>query len=157
MDNALKEYSKMSQADFERQFNKYLEKLETNPKLFINRSSVNDEYTIERSFEYKAECVNVKCRNCSETIFNGGEIKFRDPNYVCENQTLLDRVKVNDEKFYCSKTTCNNELGKLMKLKNSSSLFIVDIKRIKFEIPNIGLQVISKWSKVKEYFSIKPL
>jgi hypothetical protein len=45
-------------------------------KLFINHSNGNREI-MERSFGYKPENVNVKCRNCSETIFNGGELKFR--------------------------------------------------------------------------------
>lgn len=156
MEKALKEYSQMSQRDFEKEFNKCMEKLETNPKLFINHSNSSREIT-ERSFGYKPENVNVKCRNCSETIFNGGELKFRDPNYVCDYKSLQGKVKVNAEKFYCLTTTCNKELGKLMNLKNSTPLFIVDIKGVKFEIPNLGVQVLSKWSKVNEYFSIKPL
>jgi hypothetical protein len=160
MQEALKEYSQMSQMYFEQEFNKKIVKLESNPSLLIgNSSNINAEFMfINPSFNLNhSERVNIKCRNCSENICKGSEIKLRDTNYVCDHQTLIEKVKVNKEKFNCPKATCNNELGRLMQLRNSMPLFMIDIKGIKFEIPGLGVQIISKWSKVKEHFFIQAI
>ncbi len=160
MQEALKEYSQRSRMYFEQEFNKKIVKLESNPSLLIGDSSnINTEFMpINPSFDLKhSERVKIKCRNCSETICKGSEIKYREPNYVCDHQTLNEKVKINNEKFNCPKPSCNHELGRLMNLRNSAHLFIIDIKGVKFEIPGLGVEVIGKWSKVKDYFFIQTI
>ena len=161
MKKALEEYAKMGKDVFERKFNEYKEKVENNPKLFLNRLSLNSTDT-ERSFFYSTEIVKILCRDCGEKICSGNEIKKRESNYVCENKILCQRVQILDKKFYCLKTSCGKELGRLMELRNAPSLFIVDIKGVKFEIPDLNrnfpqIKVISKWSKAHEYFSISSI
>ena len=155
MESALIAYGEMSQDQFEREFDKYVNKLEKDPKLLVNRLSLSaQERNVDKSFLYKSERVQILCRDCGAKICNGSEIKYRDPNYVCENRVLSERVRTNDKKFFCSKKLCNKELGKLMDLKKSSSLCILDIKGVKFELPDSDVKVISKWSKANEFFYI---
>jgi superfamily II DNA/RNA helicase len=149
MKAALREYSQMSSQAFELDFNSYMKKLDE------NKLSNKDEKKSSQACLYEAERVKILCRDCGRIVCNGSEIRNREAIYVCEQSVIDTRVKVVEKKFYCS--VCKRELGKLLDFKNSKSLFIIDIKGVKFEMPDrsVGIQVISKWSKVDEYFSIK--
>lgn len=108
---------------------------------------------------YKAHQVTIHCRNCSNELFKGSDLVHRDPNYFCTNQRFINdciRVDSRTEKFVCFNKSCCNELGRLVKFRNRSPMHMVEIKSVKFLKPKgINYELISKWSKVLEYFPVK--
>ena len=157
MQKALMEYNTMSREQFEVQFNKYSYKVENNLNLYINSSMLSARSAkTESNHLIRPDYVKILCRDCSKMVCNGDHIKYREPNYICEPRVLLSKVNEVDKKFYCLTKSCNKELGKLMEIRNASPFYILDIKGIKFEMPGLEVQVFGKWSKVTDYFAIKP-
>jgi hypothetical protein len=100
---------------------------------------------------------NVHCRQCGEFLFNAKDLKHRKPNYVAVSKDFIrNRIKIVDNvKFSCSKKTCEHPMGRLMVLKNSTPLHIVDIKGVKFTgFDKDGFEVFKQWSSVHERIDI---
>jgi len=120
------------------------------------RSSKTSFSVIRRPI-YEAEDFTIHCRNCSNKLFSGSDLVHRDPSYYCTDKRFIKeliQVDSRTEKFFCFDKSCCNELGRLVKFRNRSPMFMIEIKSIKFLRPDGRFELISKWSKVLDYFSI---
>ncbi|RNA16447.1 Interferon-induced helicase C domain-containing 1 [Brachionus plicatilis] len=157
MEQAINELNRMEKRIFIEKFNSKRE--------FILKS-VNTNYLTDLPFQLKTNLIcsskiDVYCRDCSLFLFNGKNLRYREPCYycICEdfilNLSVVDREK---KMFYCKSKSCGRELGRTVELrKKSVPLFMVEIKAIKFKFPGNKMITFSKWSKLKEMVSIKNL
>lgn len=155
MDRALAQMRKLNKSDLEEIYNLYLaKKVESSLKSIPSVLKVN-----EPKFKFKAHSIKVHCKDCSKELFTGADIKYREPSYFSINRTFIERhVTINNanQKFYCSDMSCNKELGRLVMFKNSKTLYMIEIKGVKWLTPSSkSFESIKKWSKVAELFKIE--
>ena len=155
MNQALKEMKSEDSSKLNEEYEKYQKKkvLESQQKSGSTLSTLMYKRAI-----YKAHQVTIHCRNCSNELFNGSDLVHRHPSYFCTDERFIKeciRVDSQNEKFVCFNKSCCNELGRLVKFKNRSPMHMVEIKNIKFLKPDGNYELISKWSKVLDYFTIR--
>ena len=158
MENALKEFSKMKKSDIEQELNKYNIALLNNLTYeLISRSNSSYSMDVATSYPFKSSQVLINCRGCNKFLFNGGDLRFREPSYYSVSASFRNEVKQDAKKLYCPNLSCNKSLGQLVEIRKSQPLLMIDIKGIKFSFQKNGSEIFSKWSKVADLFEIKSL
>ena len=112
-----------------------------------------------QSVYHSAGSVQVHCRECSNFLFKGSDLRYRTPSYICTNKEFIqEKIGIDREtkKFSCSNKSCNRELGRLVELRNRPPLHMIDIKGIKLLVRGTNfISSIKKWSQVLQYFNIE--
>ena len=116
-------------------------------------------FNINRSTLTSTSDVNVHCRACGLYLFNASDLRYREPNYVCDSRNFsIERSSVNEEKktIQCANDSCSQELGRLIEMRKYLPLYVVDIKGIKFEMPGkADFVVFKQWSQAGQFMAIK--
>ena len=159
INEALIKLSKVNRLALEDEFNIHLaKKVSTSLKLTSNSPQL---ITKEPSFKFKPHSIKVHCKDCSKELFTGADIRCRSLSYYCISRHFIERhIRVNneDKKFFCSDSSCNKDLGRLVEFRNAKSMFMIDIKGIKWLTSNgKSFESIKKWSKVAEMFKIEQI
>ena len=120
---------------------------------------IGSQYLRSIEPKYSSKEVTVHCRHCSQALFNGSQLKYREPSYysTCDNfaknLVAFDEQKV---KILCAQKECNKELGRLVPIRKGESLRMIDIKGIKFSIQG-QFKIFKQWSKILELFHVENL
>ena len=78
--------------------------------------------------------------------------------FVKNQQIFIQNMIITDSekgKFFCSTKSCGRELGRLVQIRRSNPLYMLEIKAIVFNLPNNKRVPFSKWSKVTELIKIE--
>lgn len=151
MEKSLEELKNLSNEKFEIEYNKYHGVLIGARDLIRNTS--------RNGFRSKTDSslVNVHCRDCSKKLFNAKHLKYREPSYICVSEEFTEKhieIDFQSRKFKCSEKSCNKELGRLIEMRNSSPLYMIDIKGVKFYLPSNEVKPFSQWILVRDYIDI---
>jgi len=181
MNNALCELSKLDRNEFEN-LNEYFNSLKLK-KMKIDLCKSENEAIEAKEFAFKSTKVEIKCRNCSKTLFAGSDLVFREPSYYSTNLNFIKNLITcsNDKYFYCSDKSCSLKLGQVVSFRKQPDMYMILIEGIKFKFPNESSYTvkcksiffsiildfniiynyifinIAKWSKVTELFDIKKI
>ncbi|CAF0722745.1 unnamed protein product [Brachionus calyciflorus] len=152
MEQALKIFNAIEKNQFLNEFNFKQAKL-----LSMIRSLSNNYNQIEKILMDSSR-VDVHCRDCSQFLFNGSNLRYREPSYFSICKLFKDNminVDISKQKFFCSVKSCGKELGRLVQIRNSSPLYMIDIKGITFKFPGNKMVPYSKWSGISSQISIQ--
>lgn len=139
MNKALCGLSKLDRNEFEKlneQFNSL--KIKKISLDLFKKENEAIEANEARNFAFKSTIVEIKCRNCSKTLFAGSDLIFREPSYYSTNLNFIKNLITcsNDKYFYCSDKSCNQKLGQVVSFRKQPDMYMVLIDGIKFKFPN---------------------
>lgn len=130
--------------------------------IFENRQTselnLNFDLSIKNNHLMCPSKIDIFCRDCGTFLFNGDNLRFREPSYYCTCQNFiksLSRIDTSKKIFYCCVKSCERVLGKIVPIRNRLvPYFMIDIKAIKFRWPDNKIKLFSKWNKLREKVSI---
>ncbi len=135
-------------------YNSYYQKFHDDLSQSITKQlSSSESKESKKNFLYDPKQVKLQCRNCSRDLFRGSDLFYREPSYYCTNKNFIENlIIINGAKFNCADKSCNHEIGRLVEIRKSKPMHMIDIKGVKFKFPNSSsATVISKWSRVNQF------
>lgn len=152
MENAILELNSLDKKKFDEEYtknrNKIIKENQNLQSILIDTSNRN---LIESSL------VQVHCRDCSKLLFNAKHLRYREPSFYCVcKEFAMYQIELDEpnQKFYCSDKSCKKLLGRLVPMRKSSPLYMIDISGIKFQMPSKRIQIFKQWMDVYEKIEI---
>lgn len=103
--------------------------------------------------------IDVLCRDCGTFLFNGDNLRFREPSYYCICQNFITNLCIIDtdtKKFSCSVESCNRVLGQIVPIRKILvPYFMIEIKAIKVRMPDNQIKLFSKWKQLTDLVMVK--
>jgi hypothetical protein len=162
MNEALHEFRTMDRNKFNLEYNKFYSQLEKQITLqkttsAFTFSNYNLNFSGNSLTRPDSTSIKIHCRTCGVLFFKGSDLKHRDPNFVCICKNFIKNKCniIENDKLYCSNESCTREIGRLIQMRKSLPLYMIDIKGIKFFNPKKGdYEVFSKWQQAMKFMKI---